>query len=590
MKRLKRTGETFLFFCALMLLCAMTPVKANASAHNMEPYETWVTKKIYVGDQEASFSMKGVPYYYGVTRDEWYNNTTYIVYNLDQKASSVSFLVGHVDGGGTRSNELKVYVDQELVKTMELTGTMSTQSVTIPTAGKKQIYFRISHKAGTAYARSSYAIANVRAEGLHRFESEMTKSVSVVEDGTYTHTCTECGYSYQETIPKQTYCDVYLAPYQNGGFESYTEKPGSEAHFDVMGKSYYNGLSGKGDALYNLNKEYKSVTFTVGHVDGTSGEESSTLTVYCDGNKMKSVDLSDLMINQTVTVNTEGVSQLKLSISKSNYAIFKMSGVKYDNSPKAHSFEDEVLLEAELGKMGLVRHTCTDCGATYTETTPALTYPLSKAVITLSSKTMAYTGKARKPSVTVTVNGTKLTKNIDYTLTYANNVKVGTATVTVKGKGNYTGHRTITYKIAIDTKKTYTSGNLKYKITSTGKKTAQVVGMVNAGKTSVTIPSTVKILGTNYKVTAVAAKAFYKKTSVKTMVVGANVQTIGKQAFYGCSRLNKITVKTTKLESVGTNALKGIKKNARIYVPRRKYTAYKKLFNKKGQTVIFVKS
>ena len=39
------------------------------------------------------------------------------------------------------------------------------------------------------------------------------------------------------------------------------------------------------------------------------------------------------------------------------------------------------------------------------------------------------------------VNGT------DYTVTYANNVKVGTATVTVKGKGNYTGTITLTFMI-----------------------------------------------------------------------------------------------------------------------------------------------
>ena len=64
---------------------------------------------------------------------------------------------------------------------------------------------------------------------------------------------------------------------------------------------------------------------------------------------------------------------------------------------------------------------------------------------------MKYTGKALKPGVTVKikVDGKTVTlvNGTDYTVTYANNVKVGTATVTVKGKGNYTGTITLTFKI-----------------------------------------------------------------------------------------------------------------------------------------------
>ncbi len=76
---------------------------------------------------------------------------------------------------------------------------------------------------------------------------------------------------------------------------------------------------------------------------------------------------------------------------------------------------------------------------------------LSTATAVLSKTTMKYTGKALKPDVTVTikVNGKTVTlvNGTDYTVTYANNVKVGTATVTVKGKGNYTGTITLTFKI-----------------------------------------------------------------------------------------------------------------------------------------------
>ncbi|MGN0140856.1 MAG: leucine-rich repeat protein, partial [Roseburia sp.] len=58
-----------------------------------------------------------------------------------------------------------------------------------------------------------------------------------------------------------------------------------------------------------------------------------------------------------------------------------------------------------------------------------------------------YTGKAIKPGVTVKDGSVKLVKDTDYTLSYSDNKKTGTATVTMKGKGNYTGSKKVTFKI-----------------------------------------------------------------------------------------------------------------------------------------------
>jgi hypothetical protein len=58
-----------------------------------------------------------------------------------------------------------------------------------------------------------------------------------------------------------------------------------------------------------------------------------------------------------------------------------------------------------------------------------------------------YTGSPITPVPTVKFNGTTLTKDVDYTLVYSNNTNAGTATLTVKGKGNYTGGKVINFKI-----------------------------------------------------------------------------------------------------------------------------------------------
>jgi hypothetical protein len=58
-----------------------------------------------------------------------------------------------------------------------------------------------------------------------------------------------------------------------------------------------------------------------------------------------------------------------------------------------------------------------------------------------------YTGVAFTPEIVIKDGGKNLVKNIDYTLAYANNVNVGAATVTILGKGNYQGTRTVVFQI-----------------------------------------------------------------------------------------------------------------------------------------------
>lgn len=76
------------------------------------------------------------------------------------------------------------------------------------------------------------------------------------------------------------------------------------------------------------------------------------------------------------------------------------------------------------------------------------TKKIANAKITLSATKLIYNGSARKPGVTVKLGGKTLTKGKDYSLSFSNNVKPGKATVTVKGKGNYSGSQTVTYYIA----------------------------------------------------------------------------------------------------------------------------------------------
>lgn len=125
------------------------------------------------------------------------------------------------------------------------------------------------------------------------------------------------------------------------------------------------------------------------------------------------------------------------------------------------------------------------------------------------------------------------------------------------------------------------NGKEKYKVMEEG---ATVAFINTERKTkSMVIPAAVKIGGTKYKVTSIAASAFKNDKRLTTVTLGTEIREIGKEAFKGCRTLKRIVIKSKNLSNVGRDAFKGIKQNAKIKVPARQLKIYKKLLKGKGQ-------
>ena len=86
---------------------------------------------------------------------------------------------------------------------------------------------------------------------------------------------------------------------------------------------------------------------------------------------------------------------------------------------------------------------------------------------------------------------------------------------------------------------------------------------------TVTIPATVTIDGYTFKVTAVANNVFKNASRLKSVVIGANVKSIGKSSFYKCKKLATITFKGIKAPGVGKNAFKSGKSKVTVKVPKK---------------------
>ena len=162
-----------------------------------------------------------------------------------------------------------------------------------------------------------------------------------------------------------------------------------------------------------------------------------------------------------------------------------------------------------------------------------------------------YTGNSISALPVITYNGATLTKGTDYTLTYSNNVNVGTGTVTIKGQGNFKGTTSKTFSISAramtDTSvanvssQTYTGNVISPLLTitynnKTLKKdtdyTLSYSNNINAGTATITITGKGNFTGTTSKTFSISARA----------MSDTSVVNVGSQTYTGNSILPLPTI------------------------------------------------
>ena len=158
----------------------------------------------------------------------------------------------------------------------------------------------------------------------------------------------------------------------------------------------------------------------------------------------------------------------------------------------------------------------------------------------------------------------------------------GTAKSTGTSQASTTAKKTVTLKKG----DSFTYKKLRYRILSVfgSKGKVELVSDTQKSRKSLKIPDSFTYKKITFSVTAIKAKALYKHTALKSLVIGKNVAVIGSRAFYGCKKLSAVTIRSTKLKlsDVGSKAFKGLAKKCSFKVPKKKKKAYKKLILKRG--------
>ena len=436
---------------------------------------------------------------------------------------------------------------------------------------------------------TSYKDSTTKATGHSYGNSVVTKQPTCTSEGTKTKTCTKCNATVTETIPKTShkYADTVVAP--TCTTDGYTLHKCS-----VCGTSYKDSTTKATGHSYGNSVVTKQPTCT------SEGTKTKTCT------KCNATVTEKLPAKGHTAVTDKGYTATCTTAGKTDGShcsvcntVIKVQTVINATGHKSSGWI--VDKAAFIGVKGSKHKECTVCKKVLeTAEIPALSrISISKASVTLSTSTYAYDGKAKKPGVTVKLNGKTLKNGTDYTVSYSNNTKVGTAKVTITGKGNYTGSVSKTFKIKNNFKKatvsgisnkSYTGKNITQSITvkyngktlkkgtdytvsyssnkSIGTATVKIAGK---GSYTGTITKTFKINPAKQEIQKLTAKseAFFVDWAQKGSATGYEIQYATNSKF---TSAKKVTITNNKTDTKTITKLSGKKK---YYVRVRSYTTVK---------------
>ena len=436
---------------------------------------------------------------------------------------------------------------------------------------------------------TSYKDSTTKATGHSYGNSVVTKQPTCTSEGTAIKTCTKCNATVTETIAKTSH------KYANTVVASTCTTDGYTLHkCSVCGTSYKDSTTKATGHSYGNSVVTKQPTCTAeGTAIKTCTKCNATVTEKLPAKGHTAVTDKGYPATCTTAGKTDGSH-----CSVCNTVIKVQTVINATGHKSSGWITDKA---ASIGVKGSKHKECTVCKKVLeTAEIPALSrISISKASVTLSTSTYAYDGKAKKPGVTVKLNGKALKNGTDYIVSYSNNTKVGTATVKITGKGNYTGSISKTFKIKNNFKKatisgisnkSYTGKNITQSITvkyngktlkngtdytvsysnnkSIGTATVKVTGK---GSYAGTITKTFKINPAKQEIQKLTAKskAFFVDWEQKGSATGYEIQYATNSKF---TSAKKVTITNNKTDTKTISKLSGKKK---YYVRVRSYTTVK---------------
>ena len=213
------------------------------------------------------------------------------------------------------------------------------------------------------------------------------------------------------------------------------------AHFVVNGRDYYVQEFGYSNSGTGSTSAVNGTTTVEVETQDTSSKLSVSLGAYSG----ITISYSGQAPLPTVSLIETSASQQQTTIDSSKYSVSWAS-----NKTSVVTISGSNLVAVGIGDAELT------ATVKYGNQTLTADYIVTVKAADLSGLSFGsipdqtYHGSPIELSFDLSVNGIGLQKDKDYTISYQNNNGPGTASFTITGKGNYTGSKTVTFKIVSD--------------------------------------------------------------------------------------------------------------------------------------------
>lgn len=302
-------------------------------------------------------------------------------------------------------------------------------------------------------------------------------------------------------------------------------------YFNILPKNIENAGITVANVTYNANEQKPNVTVKDKDRNVNLAKNKDYTVTYQNNVNAGTASVIITGINnyagtamQSFTISTLDITKAKINaIPKQSYvgaSVTPMPTITYANRQLTNGV-DFTVTYSNNNFPGTGKATITGIGnfKGSKELTFKIVGDISKATVTGLSP-ITQTGKAitvaNFPAFRVSL-GKDLVANTDYTLAYANNTLPGIATITITGKGSYTGKLTVNF--TINKKSSAPSGATKVSGDYVNKKYKKAnISSLKKGKKSITVKwKKVKSIK-GYQIEYSTSKKFTKKTSKKVLV------------------------------------------------------------------------